>query len=229
MRAADGIGPTVEQWIGANKRKLGKLDTWAKRMAGLAAEANKDNVDARLTSEIQRTIGVDVGHVLRGDGQLLQSMRSATETNIELIKSIPDQYFDRVTETITSGWTQGVRWESLVDQIQEDGGVTERRAKFIARDQTAKMNEMFNQERCKQVGIERGEWLCSLDERTRPNHAAMEGVVFDLNGDGPLVNDDGEHCFPGDDYNCRCTFAPVIDMEEADAGSGEADELEEAA
>ena len=48
----------------------------------------------------------------------------------------------------------------------------------------------------------------------------MEGVVYDLNGVGPLVNDDGKSCFPGDDYNCRCTFAPVVDMEELAIGAG---------
>jgi SPP1 gp7 family putative phage head morphogenesis protein len=156
-------------------------------------------------------------------------MKSATKDNVALIKSIPEKYFGRVTETLTAGCTGGLRWESLVDQIQRDGDITENRAKFIARDQTAKMNESFNRERCTQVGIEQGEWLCSLDERTRPNHAAMEGVIYDLNGPGPLINDDGENCMPGDDYNCRCSFAPHIDMGDAALGFGTNEQQEEMA
>jgi SPP1 gp7 family putative phage head morphogenesis protein len=229
VRVGDSLPYSIEAFIRSAKGKLGGLDEWTKRMVGLAVEANRDSVDDRLAREIKRAIGVDVDHLLHANGPLLQAMKSATKDNVALISSIPEKYFGRVTETLTAGWTGGVRWESLVDQIQRDGDITENRAKFIARDQTAKMNESFNRERCTQVGIEQGEWLCSLDERTRPNHAAMEGVIYDLNGEGPLINDDGEPCFPGDDYNCRCTFAPHIDMGDAALGFGTNEQQEEIA
>jgi SPP1 gp7 family putative phage head morphogenesis protein len=212
-------------------------------MVGLAVEANRDSVDERLGKAIQNAIGVDVSRLLQANGPLLQSMRVATDANIALIRTIPQQYLyglhddsgklirRGVSDVITDGWTQGVRWESLVEQIQQVGEVNESRAKRIARDQTAKMNAAFGRERCSQVGIDRGEWLTSKDERVRPNHKLMEGVVFDLNGEGPLINDDGENCFPGDDYNCRCDFAPVVDMEELAIGTGygDAEQMEEAA
>jgi SPP1 gp7 family putative phage head morphogenesis protein len=226
---ADGAPPDLLGPIHAAARKLGNLDAWAKRMVGLAVEANRDSVDTRLARVIHEAIGVDVSRILNANGPLLQSMRTATAANIALIKTIPPQYFDRVLETVSNGWTQGLRWESLVEQIQRDGDITENRAKLIARDQTAKMNAAFGRERSKQVGIERAEWLTSKDERVRPNHAAMEGVVYDLNGPGPLINDDGEPCFPGDDYQCRCDFAPVVDMEELAIGAGYGEREEEQA
>src|ERR1035437_141266 len=130
--AIDGA-PDVTASIHAAARKLGGLDEWAKRMVGIAVELNRNSVDTRLARVIHEAIGVDVSKLLDANGPLLQSMRTATNANIALIKTIPPQYFDRVLETVSSGWTQGLRWESLVEQIQRDGDITESRAKLIDR------------------------------------------------------------------------------------------------
>ena len=188
--------------------KLGNLDKWAKRMVGLAVEANRDNVDRRLAEEIRRTIGVDVSAIFRSDAGLLRSMTAATKDNVALIKTIPEQYFDRVFSTVTDGWSQGLRWESLVEQIQRDGNITENRAKLIARDQTSKMNAAFNQERQQQVGIERYEWSTSQDERVRESHADMDGKTCEW-ANPPIV--DGEPVHAGEAINCRCTALPIVD------------------
>lgn len=179
--------------------RLGGLDKWSKRMVGLAVEANRENVDSRLAEEIRRAIGVDVSAILRGNAGMLQSMKAATKDNIALIKTIPEQYFDRVTETVTNGWNNGMRWETLVKQIERDGGITENRAKLIARDQTSKMNAAFNQERQQQVGIEKYEWSTSRDERVRPEHEDMDGKTCRWD-DPPIV--DGEPAHPGEPINC---------------------------
>lgn len=240
-RVADSYNPSIATFVRRASAKLGNLDEWAKRMVGIAVELNKDSVDARLARVIREAIGVDVSHILHGDTRILQAMREATKTNIALIKTIPEQYLfglrdekgklirHGVEDVITDAWSRGERWESVVEQVAAVGGVTENRAKLIARDQTAKMNADFNRERCNQVGIERGEWMTSQDERVRPSHAAMEGVVFDLNGEGPLINEDGEHCFPGGDYQCRCDFAPVVDMEALELQAGLAEQEQEIA
>lgn len=214
MIAADmtGMPPDITKGMAG---KLGGLDRWAKRMAGLAVEKNKDEVDARLAAEIKRAIGVDVSAVLKSNAPLLKSMKTATTDNIALIKSIPEQYFDRVTETVTSGWTQGIRWESLVEQIQRDGDITENRAKLIARDQTSKMNSSFNQERQQQVGIEKYEWSTSQDERVRDSHAEMDGEICSWD-DPPMV--DGERVHAGMAVNCRCAALPYIEPDTEIAG-----------
>ena len=215
VRVADGIPASLAEEIKRAAAKLGNLDTWTKRLVGIAVEANRDNVDERLAQVIHQAIGVDVSRLLSANGPLLQSMRAATADNIALIKSIPEQFFDRVTETVTNGWVSGVRWESLVDQIQRDGDITENRAKLIARDQTAKMNSAFNQERQQQVGIERFEWQTSGDERVRESHAELDGQTFSWD-DPPEV--DGEIATPGTPINCRCVAIPVVDMEELALG-----------
>jgi SPP1 gp7 family putative phage head morphogenesis protein len=223
VRVGDNVPSSAIRDVLAGKAKLGNLDTWSKRMVGLAVEANRDSVDKRLAGAIRDAIGVDVSHILRSNGGLLQSMQKATKENVALIKTIPEKYFDRVTETVTNGWSSGMRWETLVEQIQRDGDITENRAKLIARDQTAKMNSAFNQERQQQVGIEKYEWSTSEDERVRDSHADMDGEECSWDKP-PMV--DGEAVHPGEAINCRCVAIPVVDM---DALEFQATQAEEAA
>ena len=203
IQVIDAIPASLAEEIKRAAAKLGNLDAWAKRLVGISVEANRDSVDTRLAQVIREAIGVDVAGLLRANGPLLQSMRVATADNIALIKSIPEQYFDRVTETVTGGWVEGMRWESLVEQIQHDGDVTENRAKLIARDQTAKINSAFNQERQQQVGIEKYEWQTSGDERVRESHAEVDGKIFEWGEAGPVAGSvNGEPCHPGEDIQC---------------------------
>jgi len=135
-----------------------------------------------------------------------------------------------VTETVTGGWVEGMRWESLVEQIQHDGDVTENRAKLIARDQTAKINSAFNQERQQQVGIEKYEWQTSGDERVRESHAEVDGKIFEWGEAGPVAGSvNGEPCHPGEDIQCRCVAVPVVNMEALELNLGQQEQEREAA
>ena len=214
--AHDGAPSGIFTPISQARGKLGGLDKFARRLAGLQAESNRDVVDELLAAEIRKAIGVDVVGLLRANGPLLREMDKAVRANVDLITSIPEQYFDRVIKTITDGWTQGLRWESLVEQIQRDGDITESRAKLIARDQTSKMNAAFNQERQTQVGIERYEWSTSADERVRPSHQEMEHKVCSWE-DPPIVDDEPVH--PGEAINCRCVAIPIVDMQAMEAAA----------
>ena len=104
------------------------------------------------------------------------------------------------------------------------------RASLIARTETAKLNTSVTLETYKEIGCQYYMWMATLDERVRPDHAAMNGricsvadptVYFEENPDDPLhpvekQRVEGEMCMlhPGDDFQCRCTMVmwdPVID------------------
>ena len=58
------------------------------------------------------------------------------------------------------------------------------------------------------AGVLEAEWVDRGDERVRPAHRALHGTVFRYDEAPPLTADkssNGEACFPGDDFNCRCT------------------------
>ena len=65
------------------------------------------------------------------------------------------------------------------------------------------------------AGVERKEWLASIDERTREAHAEADGQV--VNTHEAFMVDGEEMEYPGDPgasaenvINCRCTVLPVV-------------------
>ena len=56
-------------------------------------------------------------------------------------------------------------------------------------------------------GVTQAMWVTERDERVRPAHAAMHGTLYRLDGSPPLpaaYSSNGQDCWPGDDFNCRC-------------------------
>jgi len=212
----DAVPMSIARILKSAAKKFGNIDSWAKGLADFAAVSVRNDVDERLASSIRQAISVDVSSLLRANGPLLESMKDATKANVDLIRTVPEQYLGKVEEAVTGGWSQGQRWESIVEQVKHVGDVTESRAEVIARDQVAKMNSSFNQERQQQVGIEKYEWSTSQDERVRPSHQEVDGKVFRWDEPGPVAGSvDGEPCHAGQDILCRCAALPYIELEGA--------------
>ena len=58
-------------------------------------------------------------------------------------------------------------------------------------------------------GFDRYVWTTRKDDRVRPDHARLEGRICSWN-DPPVVDlRSGRRRHPGEDYNCRCTAAPL--------------------
>lgn len=136
------------------------------------------------------------------------TIRGFVNSNVQAIKSVPNQYLDQVERIISEGFRSGRRAESLAGEIAERGKVTRNRARFIARDQISTLNAQLTQRRQTSLGVEQYIWRTSLDERVRPTHANLEGTTHSWD-DPPTVGSRRVH--PGEDYNCRCTPEPVID------------------
>lgn len=195
--------------------RFGGIAAIAERLAKLAIERNIREVDSGLIASIRSAIGVNISAQLSKSGSIAVAMRNATTNNIDLIKSIPTKYFDKLNKAINQNFQQGLRFEALIPKIQDVGNVTESRAKLIARDQTSKMNSSFNEVRQKSLGIDKYVWQTSGDERVREEHAENDGKTFSWN-DPPATG------HPGEDIQCRCVAIPVFDLDamEAELGIG---------
>jgi SPP1 gp7 family putative phage head morphogenesis protein len=171
----------------------------ATRMANSAETFNRN----RFINDINQAVGVSLRGVIKKEGVATQ-VNASIETNIGLIKSIPEQYHGKLRRIINEGIERGDDAFSLRQQINELGQVTERRARFIARDQTAKLNSAITEARQTRVGVTHYFWRTSMDERVRPSHLDKEGVRFAW--DSPPA--DTGH--PGQDFNCRCSAEPDL-------------------
>lgn len=152
-----------------------------------------------------QSFGIDL---YGGNDQLQDYLQAAAFQNAQLIKSIPSQYLEQVSNIVMGNMRQGMRPIYIEQQLVKQFGVTQRRAKLIASDQTAKIQGEMNKIRQVNSGIEFFTWLTSHDERVRHSHneVSKRDVGFGPGvfrwDDLPVV--DGVPTFPGQPIRCRC-------------------------
>ena len=208
----DGIWDDINKKINSLSGSFGGLRDTAQRLAALAAQRSKESVDASLTAAIRDSVKIDITGAL-GSGGIAPVMEKAMVQNVELITSIPDQYLQKVRQTVFEGVGKGERYEQVADRIQHIADVTESRAKLIARDQVSKMNGAFNEARQTSLGIDKYVWSTSHDERVRDSHAENDGKVFSWNDPPPTGH-------PGEDIQCRCVALPYFDLDAEEKSLG---------
>nr|WP_275371076.1 phage minor head protein [Xenorhabdus bovienii] len=141
---------------------------------------------------------------------------AATVENVSLIKSLPEQFHFRIEGAALRSISQaGEGAKTLLAEIKHIGGVTEKRAEFIAVDQTRKITTAANYERMKSAGIRKAVWHHSGGSaEPRKWHQKLDGQIFDL--DNPPIIDErtGQRGLPGELPNCKCFWTPVVDFGE---------------
>lgn len=144
-------------------------------------------------------------------GAQSQMIEDFRDRNTTLIKGLGQKQIEDLNSTLSAANAQGLRHEEIRDQIKERLGVSESRAKLIARDQTLKYNSSVHTAQAKDAGIAKFRWSTSHDGAVRPMHRALDGEIFAYD-DPPITNDDGDRNLPGEDYQCRCVALPIIDL-----------------
>lgn len=170
-----------------------------------AAKAAK-NVEEFNAKNFQRQFKAVMGiQMPLVEPYLEATVKGFIKQNVSLITSIPDQYFDRVEQTVLREVQSGTLTDEIASEIDDSYDVSESRAALIARDQTAKLNGNLAELRQTEVGVSRYTWSTSLDERVRDSHAAKEGNAYSWD-DPP--SDTGH---PGEDFQCRCVALPIFE------------------
>lgn len=211
QQAPEYVADAWTDVIAAALRRL--LTRWnspqAQRQAEqIAAEFVRTAADDNLRR--QKSFGIDL---YGGNNQLQDYLQAAAFQNAQLIKSIPAQYLEQVSNIVMGNMRQGMRPSYIEQALVKQFGVTTRRAKLISRDQHAKIQGEMNKIRQTNSGIEFFRWVTAQDERVRHSHVTVakrdvgygEGVF--KWSDLPVV--DGVPTFPGQPINCRCIARPV--------------------
>lgn len=168
-------------------------------------------VEKHATSYLNRTLAK--GKIPTVNFQMTQEMRDAVEgiieTNVNLIKSIPQHYFTQVKTITLESVTRGRDLRYMTDELQKQTGITRRRAIFIAQDQNNKASAELSRIRQRSIGITKGIWIHSGGgSNPRKSHVAASGTGFELDKGLPL-GENGEYILPGTIYNCRCQWRPL--------------------
>jgi hypothetical protein len=146
------------------------------------------------------------------------------DRNYALIKNLASDYIGRINDHVERAVTNGWSLQDLTDDIQGIGdGMSDRRARVIARDQVGKLNGQITQAQQTEIGIDKYIWDTAGDERVRgrpggkypdsvPSHWIMQGLVCRWD-DASVYSDDGGRTWkprtsdmpdghPGDDIQC---------------------------
>lgn len=197
----DVITRTIERL----KNIFGGMDVQANRIASLVVGRANGMHEKRFVGGIKRELGIDIGHVIRQNPAVAARVAAMSKQNAALIKSIPQEHIAKIEKTLLKSLTAGSK-KSLIEEIQAIGKVTTSKARFIARDQTAKFNGVLTEARQTAIGVEEYVWVTSRDSRVRDSHADKDGKTFRWDSPPP----DTGH--PGQDFNCRCTARAVINL-----------------
>lgn len=175
-------------------------DEYIKIATKIANEVDMTNV--RYFNRLSNIIAIDA---LGQEKWLESELRVFVKNNVNLIRNIPTEYFNKVENIVLREVPKGTLAKDIAEKIKSTYDMPQNKAKLIARDQTAKLNGSLNQLRQKEAGVEKFEWSAVMDNRTRPEHEHLNGKIF-------YWNDPPAEGYPSEPINCRCVAIPIIEI-----------------
>ena len=196
----DAMRKLSRQW----EHNFDELADW---LADYFAKDVADRSDAALQAAL-RNAGFTVKFVMT---PAMRDIIAATvNQNVALIRSIPAQYLSQVEGMVMRSVQTGRDLHQLSKDLQEQLGVTKKRAALIARSQNEMATSAMQRARQVEMGVTEAIWMHShAGKNPRRTHVAMNNKPYDVTK-GMWDSDEGEWVFPGQLINCRCASRSVI-------------------
>lgn len=214
-----------------------RTDLYVRRLSAQVDPSLSEAEREQLAAEkrVVSPLGIDV---VGSEPWLKKELTGRAKEFSELIVDVAQETERRVARAALEALEKGHPRGWLRRQVREAGGIGERRAKLIARDQVGKLQGALHEARQRDLGIESYVWRTSRDERvagnpgglypkadsaspTHGDHHEREGRRFSWKkSGGKLVEvlDDGKtrvtdfaDGHPGEPIQCRCVSEPVIE------------------
>jgi SPP1 gp7 family putative phage head morphogenesis protein len=133
--------------------------------------------------------------------------------NLQLyIKDFVEKETIELRQQIALRVAKGQRYEGIARSIQDSYGVSQNKAKFLARQETSLLMTKYKQVRYQESGVNEYKWKCvagSPNHPVRPMHKMHDGKIYRWDKP-PVINSNGDRRNPGQDYNCRCVAIPIV-------------------
>lgn len=145
--------------------------------------------------------------------RIREIMKSTISENVGLIKSIQEQYLKNVSGQVYRSIANGRGMADLVPYLRKQKGITLRRARLIALDQTKKAYSNINAGRMQDLEIDKYEWVHSGgSQKPRKEHIDLNGSICSLKEPPIIDKKTGQRGKPGDLINCNCIMRPIIEF-----------------
>lgn len=131
--------------------------------------------------------------------------------NMQLyIKDFVSKKIPEIRRKVQKAVLEGYREIDVQKMLQNEYGIAERKAKFLAQNETSIMLAQIKKVHYSSMGFDSFMWHTILDARERPLHRMLNGKIFRF--DNPPVIDErtGQKGLPGETYNCRCDLTPIM-------------------
>jgi SPP1 gp7 family putative phage head morphogenesis protein len=187
-----------------------KAKTSAERFAARSEKANSVAVKSSI-QKLTGQISMPAASLSPGSQEVLEA---ATAENVSLIKSIGQEYLGKVQQSVLRSMTQGTDITALFKDLKKIKGVSERRAKVIAYDQTAKISSALSRERFQSAGLVCYTWRHTAgSNHPRALHKRLDGKKFRYDTPIKIQDDPVVYGFPGTLINCSCRMQPMLESE----------------
>lgn len=191
------------------RRWQGRFDDLSSDLAKYFAQQTAQRSTAALQSMLKRG-GMTVRFKMsRPVNDIVQA---SVGENVALIKSIAQQHLTAVEGHVMRSVIQGRDLATLSSALQDQFGVTKRRAAFISRDQSNKMTAAVTRARHMELGVQEAVWVHSAGGKVpRPSHvkAGRDKTHYSV-ADGWFDPNEKKFIHPGELIWCRCVSRPVI-------------------
>ena len=182
---------------------VANMKTWR---AAAAKSTNARKLYGLLQKELTGTVtGARIATIIRENAAYISSLP------LEAAQTLVDE----VTKAQQAGARPGTVQKMLRTRFPE---LLRSRVALISRTETAKASLALTQARCADIGVNFAEWMTSEDARVRPSHKAMDKIIFALDDlpDPEVLHGEPSHGHygPGGIFNCRCTIAPLLDIDD---------------
>lgn len=224
----DDVYPAIKRELNGSRADsradvLRSVNSLVNRSFGANAIARRiaDGVKRYGSDQVGKAMADAVGvNVIPPDSGLSDTIDLWVEQNTSLIKDLTDTYLAKVRQTISDGFKNGWSSRDIASKLNEQAGISLRRAKNIARNEIGNLNAKLTEERDKELGIDTYVWRTMRDERVRgapengiggrypkavPSHVAREGLTYKYSEPPAGGN-------PGEDHLCRCYAEAVIEF-----------------
>lgn len=140
-----------------------------------------------------------------------QALTSKLTHNLDLsIKNFAAEKIPELRAKVEANVFAGYRTDRLAKIIEADYGVSKRKARFLADQETSLLVAKYREERAADIGSVAYIWDTMHDARVRHDHKELNGRQFFFSD--PPVSDraTGRRCNPGEDFGCRCRARIVV-------------------
>lgn len=215
----------INAWVndlGELSQRLDILEISAKIAHRMAAQVNISNVKTWREAAHRSSRSQMLYRALQQEmhGGVGVRFKQIISDNARLITSIPQEVAGSLALQIAKGQQQGLRPETMAKALRERfSELTTSRIHLIARTQVGMASTALTRARSEDLNLTHFEWDTSQDQRVRPSHRNMSGVLVDWN-DLPspealihIKSTLGKYA-PGMCPNCRCIPSVLLSADD---------------